>query len=65
MRCTQGFGGDNCGKEPLARPRRRWEENIKIVIQVLCWGGTDWIDLFQNRGSWCALVNAVMNIRVP
>ena len=49
------------GKTPLGRPRRRWEDNIKMDLhEVLC-GGMDWIDLAQDRVSWWALVNAVMN----
>jgi len=52
------------GKRPLARPRRRWEGNIKMAIQeVGC--GNDWIYLAEDRDRWRALVNAVMNLRVP
>jgi len=53
------------GKRPLGRPRRRWEENIKIEFQELGCKGMDWIDLAHDRGKWWALVNAVMNSRVP
>jgi hypothetical protein len=53
------------GKRPLGRPRRRWEENIKMDLQeVGCWG-VDWIDLAQDRDRWRALVNTVINLRVP
>jgi hypothetical protein len=52
-------------KRPLGRPRRRWEDNIKMDLQEVCWGGMDWIDMAQDRDSWRALVNAVMNIRAP
>jgi len=53
------------GKKPLGRHRRRWEDNIKMDLQeVGCWG-MDWIDLAQDRDRWRALVNAVMNLRVP
>jgi hypothetical protein len=52
-------------KTPLARPRRGWEDNIKMDLQEVGYGGMDWIDLAQDRDWWWALVNAVMNIRVP
>jgi hypothetical protein len=53
------------GKRPLGRPRCRWEDNIMMDIQEVRCGGMDWIELVQDRDSWLALVNAVMNIRVP
>jgi len=53
------------GKIPLGRPRRRWEDNIKMDLQEVGCGGMDWIDLAQDRDRWRALVNAVMNLRVP
>ena len=52
------------GKRPLGRPRRRWEDNIKMGLQEVGCGGMEWIELDQDRGSWWALVNAVMNLRV-
>jgi hypothetical protein len=52
------------GKRPLGRPRCRWEDNIKMNLQVGC-RGMDWIELAQNRDRWRALVNAVMDPRVP
>ena len=51
------------GKRPLGRPRRRWEDNIKSDLQEGGCGGTDWIELDQDKNSWRALVNAVMNLR--
>ena len=53
------------GKRPLGRPRRRWEDNIKMDLQEVGFGGMDWIDLAQDRDRWRALVNAVLNLRVP
>ena len=53
------------GKRPLGRPRRRWEENIKMDLQEVGCGVMDWIELTQNRDRWLALVNRVMNLRVP
>jgi hypothetical protein len=53
------------GKIPFGRPRRRWEDNIKMDLQEMGGGGMDWIELAQDRDRWRALVNAVMNIRVP
>ena len=51
------------GKRPLGRPRRRWEDNIKIDLQEIGCGGMDWIELAQDRDKWQALVNVVMNFR--
>ena len=52
-------------KRPLGRPRLRWEDNIKMDLQELECGGMDWIELAQDKDRWRALVNAVMNLRVP
>jgi hypothetical protein len=52
-------------KRPLGRPRHRWEDNIRMNLRDLGWGGMDWFDLAQNRDQWRALVNRVMSLRVP
>ena len=52
-------------KRPLGRTRRRWEDNVKMDLNEVGCGGMDWINLAQNRERWRALVNAVMNLRVP
>jgi len=53
------------GKRSLGRPRRRWQDNIKMDIREVGCGGMDWSDLAQDKDSWRALVNAVMNLWVP
>jgi len=53
------------GKRPLGRPRHSWEDNIKMYLQEVGCGGMDWIYLAQDRDSWRAIVNEVMNLRVP
>jgi hypothetical protein len=52
------------GRRPLGRPRRRWEDNIKMDLREIGFGDVDWIDLAQDRDWWWALVNTVMNLRV-
>jgi hypothetical protein len=51
--------------KPEGRPRRRRLDNIKMDHRETGWGGIDWIDLAQDRDQWRALVNTVMNLRVP
>jgi hypothetical protein len=53
------------GKRPLRRPRRRWVDNNKIDLREIVWDGMNWIDLPEERDKWWALVNTVMNFRVP
>jgi hypothetical protein len=53
------------GKRPLGKPRRRWEDNIRMDLQEVECRGMDWIGLAQDRERWRAIVNAVMNLRVP
>ena len=50
------------GKRPLGRPRRRWEDNIKMYLQELGCGGIDWIDLVQDSYMWQTLLNVVMKL---
>jgi len=57
--------GKHEGKRPLGRPMRRWKDNIKIDLQEVGCQGMDWIDEGRDRGRWRALVNAVMDLRVP
>jgi hypothetical protein len=53
------------GKRPLGRPRRRWVDNIRMYLGEVEWGGVDWIGLAKDRNRWRALVNSVLNLRVP
>jgi hypothetical protein len=52
------------GKRPLGRPRRRWVDNIKMVLREIGWDGVDWIAMALGRVQWRALVNTVLNLRV-
>jgi hypothetical protein len=53
------------GKRPLGRPRRRWVDNIRMDLGEVGWGDVDWIGLAQDKNRWRALVNVLMNLRVP
>jgi hypothetical protein len=57
--------GKHEGKKPVGRPRRRWEDNIKMDLQEVGWGCADWMELAQDRDMWRTLVSTVMNFRVP
>jgi hypothetical protein len=53
------------GNRPLVRPRHRWKDNINMDIQQVGCGGIEWIKLAQDSDSWRALVNVIINLRVP
>jgi hypothetical protein len=53
------------GRRPLGRPRRRWVDNIRLDLGEVGWGDVDWIGLAKDRNGWRALVNSVLNLRVP
>jgi hypothetical protein len=53
------------GRRPLGRPRRGWEDNIRMDLREIGFGDADWIHLAQDRDRWQALVNTVMNLQVP
>jgi hypothetical protein len=57
--------GKLIGKRPLGRPRRRWGDNIRMYLREVEQEGVDWIHLSQDRDQWRAVVNMVMNLRVP
>jgi hypothetical protein len=59
------FVGKPEGRRPLGRPRRRWLDNIRMDLVEARWGDVDWIGLAQDRDRWRALVNSVLNLRVP
>ena len=57
--------GKREGKRSLGRPRGRWKDDIKMDLQRVGYGGMDWVELAEDRDRWRALVNVVMNLRVP
>ena len=57
--------GKPTGKRPLGRPRSRWEGNIRMDLEEIGINAGNWVDLAQDRGYWRALVNAVLNLRIP
>ena len=58
-------GVEVTGKRPLGRPRRRWQDDIKMELEEIGISAGNWVDLAQNRDYWKALVNAALNLRVP
>jgi hypothetical protein len=64
-RCIQDLVGRPEGKRPLGRPRRRWEDNIKMDLRDIGIDGANWTHLAQYGIQWRAFVNAVMNLRIP
>jgi hypothetical protein len=68
-RTHEGEGGEQEiakpeGKRPLGRPRRRWEDGVRMDLREIDWGSVEWFQLAQDRDRWRALVNTVMNLRV-
>jgi hypothetical protein len=57
--------GNPEGERPLGRPRRMWVDNIKMDLREIGWDGMDRIDLAQDMDQWRALVNTIMNLRIP
>jgi hypothetical protein len=57
--------GKPLGRRPLGRPRRRWEDNIKMDLGEIWFGDVDWIHLALDRDRWRVLVNTMMSLRVP
>jgi hypothetical protein len=53
------------GKRPIGRPRRRWENDIKMDLREIGWGGVDWTDLARDRDQWKTILNTEMNLRIP
>jgi hypothetical protein len=53
------------GRRPLGRPRRRWVDNIRMDLEEVGWGDVNWIGLAKDRNRWRAVVNSVLNLRVP
>jgi hypothetical protein len=62
---SYGSVGKPEGKKPLGRPRHRWEDDIKMDLREIGWGGMDWIELTWDGDQWRVLVNTVINLQVP
>ena len=65
QKCIQSFNGKPEGKRPLGRPRRRWEDNIKMDLREVVRDLRDWIALAEDGDQWRAYVRAIMNLRDP
>ena len=65
VRMEEIFTGKPTGKRPLGRPRRRWEDNIRMDLEERGIKAGNWVDSAQDRDKWTALVNAALNLRVP
>ena len=65
QKCIRDLVGKPEGKRPLGRPRRRWEDNIKMDLREVGCDPREWIDFAEDRDQWRAYVLAVMNLRVP
>ena len=66
LECFQNFNRKKpTGKRPLGRPRRRWEDNIRMDIEQIGINAGNWVDSAQDRNYWRALMNAALNLRVP
>ena len=65
VRAFKILTGKSTGKRPLGRPRRRWEDNIRMDLEEIGINAGNWVDLTQDRNYWRALVNAALNLRVP
>jgi hypothetical protein len=63
--CIWDIGGQARRKETTRKTRRRWVDNIKMDLREIGWDGVNWIDMAQERDQWRALVNTVLNLRVP
>jgi hypothetical protein len=65
MNAYRNLVGEPEGKSALGRATRKWENNIKMDLREIGWGGLDWNDLAQDRDQWRAVLNTVMDFRVP